>query len=605
MPHRVLNRQLKKLGLTPDRLPESLEQWQLLLERIEQAYHDADQDRYLLERSLAISSREMQALHDNLRSRLTSELDRLRAVIDSLGAGLCLLRPDGAVLSVNPEGRHLMGYAEDEEVLGLPVATFLPALAGRPDRLDAPFREEDGHLRRKDGTMLPVTYTLNPLGEGRALRGAVLVFFDISEHRRAEQALDEQRAFLRQIIDINPHMIFAKDRESRFILVNQAVAEVYGTTVEALIGKTDADFNDNPDEVANFRRDDLRVLDTLEEQFIPEEPITDAEGRRRWLSTIKRPLLGPDGRADRLLGVATDITERKEAAEARERYARELEAAKRAVEAQAAQLTRMVDQLEVAKLEAETSARLKAHILDNMSHEIRTPITSILGYAQLLAEELGEQHHEFVSYIRTNGQRLLGTLNSILDLSRIETGRVQLHPHRVSLGAAARSCAALFKPIAAECGIGLRVEERVPSVEASVDEAALDRILQNLVSNALKFTEEGEVVIGVAREGGQAVLTVRDTGIGIGDAFMPYLFEEFRQESAGLARSHEGSGLGLAITHRLVEAMQGTIAVESVQGRGTLFTVRFPALPAPRSQPVPRAAAPDADQSSSATPTSG
>ena len=123
---------------------------------------------------------------------------------------------------------------------------------------------------------------------------------------------ERDRGFLRQILDINPHLVFAKDREGRFTLVNRAVAEVYGTTVEALIGKSDADFNSDQNEVEHFRRDDLEVMDSLREKFIAEELITDAHGRKRWLQTIKRPIIDLEGRADQVLGVATDITHHKE-----------------------------------------------------------------------------------------------------------------------------------------------------------------------------------------------------------------------------------------------------------------------------------------------------
>jgi PAS domain S-box-containing protein len=128
----------------------------------------------------------------------------------------------------------------------------------------------------------------------------------LSNSIRVEVALRRQPDFLRQIIDINPHFIFVKDREFRFTLVNEALAEAYGTTVEDLIGRTDADFNDNPEEVEWFRRDDLEVMDTLREKFIPEEVITDAQGRVRYLQTIKRPLLDANGVCKWVLGVATD-----------------------------------------------------------------------------------------------------------------------------------------------------------------------------------------------------------------------------------------------------------------------------------------------------------
>jgi len=135
------------------------------------------------------------------------------------------------------------------------------------------------------------------------------------ERKRTEKALKAQRMFLRQVIDINPNFVFSKNREGRFILVNQAVADAYGTTVENLLGKTDADFNPNIKEVEFFRRMDLRVMDSKQEQFIAEEVITDAGGKLHWLQTVKRPLIGDDGVANHILGVATDITARKQAEE--------------------------------------------------------------------------------------------------------------------------------------------------------------------------------------------------------------------------------------------------------------------------------------------------
>jgi PAS domain S-box-containing protein len=136
---------------------------------------------------------------------------------------------------------------------------------------------------------------------------------EVVERKLAEAQLDEQRSFLRQVIDLNPNFVFAKDGEGRFILVNKAIADAYGTTVEGLLGKTDADFNPNQEEVEGFCRDDLEVINTLKEKFIPEEIFTDAGKQVRWMQTIKRPILSPDGTANQVLGIATDITARKQA----------------------------------------------------------------------------------------------------------------------------------------------------------------------------------------------------------------------------------------------------------------------------------------------------
>jgi len=588
MEHRVLNRLLKKHDLSLDRLPASLDGWRQLLERIARTFHAADQDRYLLERSLSISSREMQELHESLRQHMMAELDRLRAVISSLGAGLCTLAPDGRVRSVNPEGERLLGYAEAELVNthftrhiepvrreAEPDAASTPSLA-KSIANGHPYRDEDGTFLRKDGTTIPVSYTLNPIVEAGTLRGAVLVFFDITEQKKAAATLQEQRRFLRQVIDINPSFIFAKDREGRFTLVNKATAEVYGTTVEDLVGKTDAAFNPNPDEVEHFRRDDLEVINTLREKFIAEESITDAAGRTRWLQTIKRPILNIENEADQVLGVSTDITERKVAEQALQRYAGQLEDAKSALEEQTARLSQMVYELEEAKSQAEESARLKANILNNMSHEIRTPITAILGYAEILAEELDDEHSEFVNHIDLNGKRLLDTLNAILDLSKFEAAGSSMPLATLDLGEVAGNCVSILTPQAIRKKLVLRLVRPERPVEVHADADALDRILHNLIGNAIKFTDTGEIVVEVGMDPQHTYLRVRDTGVGISEQFLPHIFEEFKQESSGLARSHEGSGLGLAITRRLIEAMRGEITVESEKGTGTVFNILFP-----------------------------
>ncbi|MBE7469107.1 MAG: MASE1 domain-containing protein [Anaerolineales bacterium] len=172
---------------------------------------------------------------------------------------------------------------------------------------------------------------------------AMLLAAALAERNQTEEALKEQRAFLRQVININPHLIFAKDRAGRFTLANQAVADVFGTTIEAILGKTDADFNPETTQNEHFRRDDLDVMNTLQEKFIPEEPITDAAGRIRWLQTIKRPILDSSGQALQVLGVATDITAHRQAQEELQRYKKHLE---ELVKERTLELTEAVEQLE-------------------------------------------------------------------------------------------------------------------------------------------------------------------------------------------------------------------------------------------------------------------
>ena len=234
-------------------------------------------------------------------------------------------------------------------------------------------------------------------------------------------------------------------------------------------------------------------------------------------------------------------------------------------------------QLIEAKERAEASARLKASILQNMSHEIRTPITAILGYAQILEEELSDQMFEFASHIYQNGERLLMTINSILDLSKMEANGQQLEREEFDLRTPVQEEVDLLASMAQKKGIDLRADLPPQAIPVCLNKHAITRILQNLVGNAIKFTDEGEVVVEAGVEsGGTPYFKVKDTGIGISEEFLPRLFNEFEQESSGLTRSHEGTGLGMAITKRLADALDGQIDVESEKGKGTVFTITFP-----------------------------
>ncbi len=208
-------------------------------------------------------------------------------------------------------GRGSRDGIHPDDLLPRFVAVYDAAFTARQ-----PFQTEY-RLRRADGewrwVLETATPRFTPAGEFTGFIGSAI---DITERRRVEQALRKERSFLRQVIDINPNFVFAKDREGRFTLVNKAVADAYGTTVEGLIGKTDADFNSNADEVAFFRRTDLSVMDTRREMLIPEEKITDARGDVRWLQTVKRPVIADDGQAHQILGVSTDLTERLRAGQA-------------------------------------------------------------------------------------------------------------------------------------------------------------------------------------------------------------------------------------------------------------------------------------------------
>ena len=240
-----------------------------------------------------------------------------------------------------------------------------------------------------------------------------------------------------------------------------------------------------------------------------------------------------------------------------------------------------------ARQRAEELLRLKSSLLDTMSHELRTPLTSVLGFAEVLADEIEGEHAEFASHIHAGASRLLDTLNSVLDLAQLEGRGLSLQQDRTDAGAELAETAGLLRPLAEQKGLALTVRVPEEGVPVVLDRHALQRVLTNLVGNAIKFTPAGRVAVGLAAGAERVRFEVEDTGVGISEAFLPHLFEPFRQASEGLARSHEGSGLGLSITKQLVELMGGTIAVESEVGAGTRFTVEVPrwGVEAERAEP--------------------
>ena len=233
-----------------------------------------------------------------------------------------------------------------------------------------------------------------------------------------------------------------------------------------------------------------------------------------------------------------------------------------------------------AKDKAEQMVHLRDAFLANMSHEIRTPLTGILGSAQVLAEvvEEGEQRN-LAKIIEDAGTRLLDTINSVLEMARIEAGEVQPEVEILNLVEEAEASARVLNTVAEKKGLLLRVHAPDRDLHAHIDRSCLHRILNNLLGNAVKFTREGAISVEIEGDEDTASITVRDTGVGISKEFIPHLFDDFKQESTGVKRSHEGTGLGLAITKKLVEMMGGDIHVESIKGIGSAFTVTFPRVP--------------------------
>jgi len=241
---------------------------------------------------------------------------------------------------------------------------------------------------------------------------------------------------------------------------------------------------------------------------------------------------------------------------------------------------RREQELTVARDAALEASRLKSAFIANVTHEIHTPLNILLGYADLMAERLEESGDpragEYVAPVRRAGKRLLDTVGSILELSKIEAGTFRIDPRPIVLGEFVERLVAEFRILAARKGLAVSVRIDAPDVVVRFDEACLSNLLTNLLQNAIKFTEHGEIALRLwIDEHGTPMLEVRDTGVGIDPAYLPHIFDAFTQENPGLTRRFQGVGLGLSLVRKYIDLHGAEITVASEKNRGSSFTIRF------------------------------
>jgi len=407
----------------------------------------------------------------------------------------------------------------------------------RPDG-DLRWLREDGEAVRDD--------------EGRPVR-VIGVTQDVTTRKRADEALAAERDLLTTLMDHLPDAVYVKDTRSRFLRINRAGAHGIGATDPSQVhGKTVFDFFAEP-LARGFNADEQRVLTTGEPLLNKLEAQDDDPETTRWWLTSTVPLRNREGDVVGLVGSSRDVTE----------------------------LHQLEEELRAATLAAETASRAKSDFLATMNHELRTPMNAIIGYSHLLLDGLDgplslEQHRD-VSRIASAADRLLALINNVLDLAKIESGRFDLDSEQVRLEEIFEQVRMELAPQASGRRVDLVFELPADLPAISADPQRLRQIMLNLVGNAVKFTEHGHVTVAARASFSEIELIVRDTGIGIDPAAMPFIFDEFRQADSSTARRYGGTGLGLAITRRLVEMHGGAIDVESTPGLGSTFTIRLPA----------------------------
>ena len=433
-----------------------------------------------------------------------------------------------------------------------------------PPELAEKYRRDDIHVM-ETGTLLEAVEEISDAkGQRRHIQvlkapvrdshgqivGVQGMFWDITDRKITEDDLKEAHAFLDSIVDNVPIMLFVKEAEGlRFVRFNRASEELVGIRREDVLGKCDFDLFP-PEEAQFFTQKDRGVLADGVMVEIPEEIIDTRNHGRRILHTKKIPVMDATGRPQFLLGISEDITEKKQTELA----------------------------LQEAKDAAEAASRAKSDFLANMSHEIRTPMNAVLGMTELLLEtKLDNTQRDYVKMVHDSGEALLSLINDILDFSKIESGKFSLDCAEFSLqetlGDTMKTLAIRAQHKDLELAVHLATD--VPPVLIG-DRGRLRQIVMNLVGNAVKFTERGEIVLDVSCQSKsddvvELLFQVRDTGIGIPTDKLDRIFQAFEQADSSTTRRYGGTGLGLTITSRLIHLMEGSIWVESTPGQGSTF----------------------------------
>jgi len=494
----------------------------------------------------------------------------LNALIENSPLAIAALDPERRVKLCNPAFERLFQYSSSE-VVGRDLDEWIAEVGAASEAKDLTQRVIAGetvHLttrrRRKDGTLVDVeVYGVPLLAEGQ-VKGIYALYQDITDRKRAEEVLRASEEQYRLLFENNPNPIWVFDLETlRFLEVNEAAVRHYGYSRDEFLAMTIKDIRPAED------------VPLLLERFAKLQPGLETAGlwrhRKKDGATIQVEVLGHSltfrNRPAEMV-LAIDITEKRRAQEA----------------------------LAQAKEAAESASRAKSEFVANMSHEIRTPLNGIIGMTELaLDTELTEEQREYLTMARASTDSLLAVINDILDFSKIEAQKLDLDRIQFDVRYAMDSTMKALALRAYQKGLELAcsVQPEVPGRLVG-DPARLRQILTNLVGNAIKFTERGEVVVRAELEsrlpdGACLHFSVADTGIGIPPEKQRLVFEAFAQADTSTTRHYGGTGLGLSISSRLVEIMGGRIWLESEPGRGSTFhfTARFGLAAAPAGDVTP------------------
>jgi PAS domain S-box-containing protein len=522
---------------------------------------------------LAIGHDVTEQLH--MQEKLQRSENLLREVTRLSQIGIFHHDHEADTLYWSPEQRAIFGFGADEaiEFARLPGlihpadrARFLAAMkqAHSPagdGRFDIEYR-----IIRPDGTERWVDNrsqtTFAGTGEERRPVRTIGAVIDVTERRKIDAALREREDLLRQGARIGRFGTWVWDVDNdRCLVCSEELAALFGMTVEEFLRERGSDRQVRLDPLPDRPAPDPAGVPADGRPFEAEFRALTKNGDERWFREVGRTYRNEASGALWSVGVTQDITERKETE---------------------AELRRLIDESARLAQLAEQSNRAKSEFLATMSHELRTPLNAIIGFSELLMR-LGHgtepgRLEEYHGIILQSGRHLLSLINDILDLAKVEAGRLELRPERVSLAALVQECTAYLEPAARPKRIGFALD--LADLSFDSDRRLLKQLLLNLLSNAVKFNREGgSVTVRAALSGEMVEIAVIDTGIGMNAAEIERALQPFQQIANTYNRTSEGTGLGLTLVQRFTAIMGGSVTIESEPGIGTTVRVSLPQRP--------------------------
>lgn len=466
--------------------------------------------------------------------RLEKALRLTQFSVDQAVEAIIWLDPNARVFNVNDTACRMLEYSR-EELLGMTVHDIDPNFPVEQWSDHWSYLKERGSLTfearfwSRTGAVLETDVSVNYLlHEGNEY--ACMILRDIGDRKRAEADLRRSHMFLRQVIDTDPNFIFAKDRDGRYTMANKAVADCYGATVDDLIGKSDADFNSNAEEVEFFRKKDREVMHSLEERFIPEEQITDASGKTRWLQTVKRPIYDDDGRAHMVLGASTDITERKRMEEILRHRERDLSAA------------------------IQERERISQDLHDGILQSLYAVGLGLEGCKPLIRKQSGPLTRKFMQTL----DQSIGQLNQVM--GEVRNFIAGLESHVIQGGDFPTALRNLVETISSSASIKCRARiDEAAARQLSTEQALhIINIVREGVSNSLRHSGATRITVSLRDLTRSVRLTITDNGVG------------FNTSSA------QGVGHGLTNMAARAQKVRGAFLLRSTPCHGTKISLDLP-----------------------------